>query len=52
MIYLYIHRKWERCILQDLNKFICGHSAAYAISYLHSFKSIKETEVVIFFNLC
>jgi len=52
MIYVYIHRKWERCILQDLYMFICGHSTAYAISYLHSFKNIEETKVVIFFNLC
>jgi len=51
MIYVYIHRKWEHCILEDLNMFIYGHSTAYAISYLHSFKNIKETEV-IFFNLC
>jgi len=51
MIYVYIHRKWGRCILQDLNMFIREHSAAYAISYLHSFKNSKETEV-IFLNLC
>jgi len=52
MIYIYIQRKWEHCILQDLNMFVCEHSAAYAISYLHSFKNIKETQVVIFLYLC
>ena len=53
MIYVYIHRKREHCILQDVNMFlICGYSAAYAVSDLHSFKNIKQTEVLIFFNMC
>jgi hypothetical protein len=40
MMYVYIHRKQEYCILQDVNILMWRHCPTYAISDLHSFKNI------------